>query len=631
MPTINLGSTAASLGGAFGTGLGSGISRALESLAEQKANDIQRKKYSTGLQSLIPSMSQESAQNIAQLPEPLIREFIKSKLNPSQPLANINIGGKSLKDITKSAASSREGLKHIQELRELNKSGKLGSWFGDAKSNKSFQGNVDALESFSKNNPLVRKLSKRLTIGDSKEAIDAQLDEIEKEFKKQAYQEQALQDILQMTGGQIPQDLEQAIEERTNQLIEQEQQPQQMQQQGSQDNGLLSQLGDLPRAGAGILAKGVQGLGEGITGLAAAPFSLANLASGGRIPVPEIVKSIQGAPEAIVKGLTGNLTDAKSDTEQLVGDTVADIASFLSPAGLLGLAGKGANLLGKGSKWLNVAAKALNIPLKTAAGTAALSNTAKFLTKKVGGSEGAQNVAKIGTMLAIPILGSRFMGAQTQKLSQEAAKAGSGINTTSVDIANDINNIYNKVSKLPDSKAKQTILQELEKNQGVQFSADKLIGLKDTLTQYASDLGKSFKGIIANTGNKIDKALNTVAASGKNPEFTKAFERYNDLSNALKQSNKVADFVRKNVIGGIVRNPWVTLGFRFLNIPKYKTLGLVGGGALGIGELERLGQMIFKSPEFRNAAQAFLSASAQGNIKAANQASRRLEKISEKK
>jgi hypothetical protein len=627
-------SSGALLGRSLGTGLGQGLAALLDS----KMKAIQRSNFAD-LLGREEGLSGNKGQILAEVAQSNPTQFAKLYQNMTAPsAAQQTIQGKPFsayaKDSAQSASESTKALRYSQELRKLNKSGQLSKWFGgllgDNAADKSFKGNVAALEAYAQRNPLVKKLSNRLKPGDSQEAIDAQIDEIEKEFNNEIQRNQAINDILQETGGEIPSDFEDILNERMSQSSErlpQEKAPEQA-ENGAQDSGILNSLLSAARVGGGIAAKGIQGLGEGVTGLAAAPFNIANLVSGGNIPVPQAIQSLEQAPEAIVKGLTGDLTNPQSDLEESIGDTVKDIASFLSPAGLLGIAGKGLNAVGKGSQWLDKAAKFLKIPLKTAAATSGLANTAKFLTKKVGFSEGAQEAAKIGTMLAVPILGSRFMGSELKKLSQEAASKAPEIAEVSFSLAENLNNLFNKIGKIPENALTKTVLEEINKNQGLRFSAPNLMSLKGTLTNSAKTLGASFKDTIGKSVKEIDGLLGKIAQ--KSPEFAQAFDRYQDLSNALNQSNKVANFAQKYVKIGAQRNPVVTALFAAAGLPKYKTLGLLAGGGITLGEIERFGQMLVKSPEFRNSSAGFLNAAAQGSVRSALQYAKQLDKESKK-
>lgn len=627
-------SSGALLGRSLGTGLGEGLA----ALIDSKMKAVKRSNFAD-LLGREEGLSGNKSQILAEVAQNNPTQFAKLYQHLTTPsAAQQTIQGKPFaaysKDSAQSASESTKALRYSQELRKLNKSGQLsklfGGFLGDNAADKSFKGNVAALEAYAKRNPLVKKLSSRLKPGDSQEAIDAQIDEIEKEFNNEIQRNQVMNDILQETGGEIPSDFEDILNERMSQSSEkipQEQAPEQK-EDSQQNSGIIDSLLSAARAGGGIAAKGIQGLGEGVTSLAAAPFNIANLVSGGNIPVPQAIKSLEKGPEAIVKGLTGDLTNPQSDLEESIGDTVKDIASFLSPAGLLGAAGKGLNALGKGSKWINAAAKFLKIPLKTAAATSGLANTAKFLTKKVGGGEGAQAAAKIGTMLAVPILGSRFMSSQLKKLSQEAASKAPEIAEVSFPLSENLNSIFNNLEKVPENALTKKVLDEINKNSGVRFSAPNLMSLKDTLNNSQKTLGTSFKDIIEKTVKDIDGLLGKIAQ--KSPEFAQSFDRYQDLSNALNQSNKVAQFANKYVKIGAQRNPVVTALFAAAGLPKYKTLGLLAGGGITIGEIERFGQMLAKSSEFRNLSAGFLNAAAQGSVRSALQYAKKLDTESKK-
>lgn len=631
-----------SMGARLGSSLGQGLEAIASARLQKHVEDRKRMETANALKAINPNLTHEHAQLISALSPELLKEYFKGTMNPKQPLVSQTFGEPSFQDYSKQVGQKTEaaesGLELINRLRQSNESGELNKGFlgfnpykGEA--SQGFESDVQALEGLSKQYPRLKGISKRLKYGNSKETISKELEDIEKDFKKENTQKETLQKIIQANGGKVPSDwkqlLKQAMKQQQGSIEPQvnisDQQPQDMQHNRS---GFMETLSDLPRAGAGLLAKGAQGLGEGVTGTVAAPFNIANLVSGGNIPVPEAIRSLQSAPEKIVKGLTGELTTPKSDIESALGETVADVASFLSPAGLLGAAGKGLNFLGKGSKWLDTAAKVLKIPVKTAAGVAGLSNAAKFLTKQVGGGEGEQAAAKIGTMLAVPIIGSRLLGSEVAKLSDAAIKAAPAeSNVVSNGLFKQMGNLYKKISGLPESETTKSLLTQIETMPGARFPVKSLVKFEQDLAAAAKNptIGKSIEKVLPTIEKEINTALSQ--AGKKYPEFGKAFDQYKDLFNATQQSNKVAEFVGKNLTGGIIRNPWATLGFALLGVPKYKTIGAALPAALGAGEVERLVQMIYKSPEFRKVAGGFINAALQGNAKQVNQLAHKLDKM----
>jgi len=634
------------LGAALGGGFSSGLSGGLQMLAQQKMQELarqnERKNQATALQGLNQGfnwgLTPEQIQGISALDPSGINTFIKSKLNPSGPLATVNIGGKSFKDYIKDigtkAESAESGLKFVEELKELNKSGKLNKGiFGyqpfKGTESKQFESAATALEAFSKTNPRVKNLAKRLKHGDSAESIAAELQKIEDDFRKDQLQQQAVNEILQQTGGNIPDDFRDVLRERVEELQEQLTAPSIQQERANepveQSQEEMGQLPDLLRAGGGILAKGVQGLGEGITGLATSPFSLATALSGGAIPTPEIVQSIQSAPERIVKALTGNLTDPQSETERILGDTIQTAASFLSPGGALGAVGKAANWLGKGSKWIDAAAKLLKVSPKVAAATAGAGEAAKFLTKKAGFGESEQELAKVGGMLLVPIIGSRTAGLRVNELGRDLEKAVEGTTVKSPKLINDIGDFYNALEQGAFNPAKDALKEQIQ-SISYPLQASKLMQFEKGIENISKikGLGKAAQRLLPEITEDISKAIQSIS-----PEVSTVYGEYKDLSNALKETSLFQNFVKRFIYK---RNPnaAVSAGLAALGLKRPDIIVPATALAATAGELERVARMAIKSPAFRKNYLSLLNAASQGSIRAAEQALSNIGKVSKR-
>ena len=174
---------------------------------------------------------------------------------------------------------------------------------------------------------------------------------------------------------------------------------------------------------------------------------------------------------------------------------------------------------------------------------------------------------------------------------------------------------------------KQELLNQLKSLETSNNSAAGLWKLNQTITDSlkSPELTTKAKQLLPKLSEEIGNSLGKLGS--KYPEFGKQFEQYKEISNALQQSNKVGTFIQNNLSGGIERNPKLTAVFRFLGLPKYQTLATIGAPVIAAGEVERLGQMLYKSSAFRDLYGHVVNAALQGNAKEVN---RLIPKLAEK-
>jgi hypothetical protein len=398
-----------------------------------------------------------------------------------------------------------------------------------------------------------------------------------------------------------------------------------------------------PMAALRLLGRAVKGGAEGITGLTTLLPNLANFISGGRVSIPG-VQQLQELPGNIINSIID--TEPKSETEKFAGNIIEDVGSFLSPSGVLGLAGGG---------WLNKAAKFLNISPKAALKVASAGNVAQWLTEKVGGSKGAQSAAKMGTMLATSLIGPQFIQNDINKLTNTISHTLPNAQVKAApSLINDAVNLYRSLDKIPSLKYLRDTLDNFGSN---------MIKIKD-IAEIATKDKKLFKAITssgsANSFNLRDlwkvrevltsavkdpkvaallqeeapeliKYLDHALVSGTSkaaPEVNQMLTDFTQLNNAASATNKVSNFVRDNltikpknpIIAGLLG------GFGYVLPGRINKIG-AGIAALGAGEIEKVVRLMLTNKAFRKFYGDAVNAAILGSSKAMNSAISKLDKI----
>ena len=383
-----------------------------------------------------------------------------------------------------------------------------------------------------------------------------------------------------------------------------------------------------------LATKGAEGLGEGVTNVAALPFNLANLVSGGKIAVPEAVQSLQKLPKQVVEQLTGGQFKPQTETEKTIGNTVSDIASILSPSAFLGAVGKGAKLLGKSTPWVNAVSKFLDVTPKAAAKIAAGGNVAQWLTKQAGASEGVQQAAKIGTMLAIPIVGTKFAAGKVSELGNTIRQAiPEELNESSSTLFNEMGDLYNRVSKAPSSEIKDVLIENIEALNTNKFPVGKLWDFKQILEQSIKDpdIAKSVRSIYPDISKTINNTI--LKASNKVPELRPLISDYNELSNGLNQTSSIQNFVNKYVLmrnfDPVTRALYASASAARFGTRTAAVLPAVGA-SMTLGEAEKALKLAFKSPAFRRLYGDITKAALLGEVNIVKSDMNKLDKIIKK-
>ncbi|HLY68383.1 MAG TPA: hypothetical protein VKR53_01565 [Puia sp.] len=400
------------------------------------------------------------------------------------------------------------------------------------------------------------------------------------------------------------------------------------QQNEQAQQGQGNNFGDLANSAAYLGSRGLKGAGEGITSLVGLPFNLANFLSMGKIPVPESIKTIQNLPEQTVDSIFGKLQPG-SEGEKWLGNFVEDIASFLTPGGLLGKVGKLSRL-----QQLEKVGKLLSTSPKAAATVSGIGNLAKLATEKVGGTETEGNIAKAGAMLLTPIVGSRLASRQVDKFAQEAAAAiKPGEVVTSPNLLKANMEFYKDLTKNVQTPLKKEIIDDVlplfHQTAPAEMKLNEVLKVKQSLTKAARDpeFARSMRNSLPTYMKELDKTLEQV----KNPDFAQPFSEMKDLGDALKTTNVVSDFAKKHLRSRY--NSPLTYGIVGLAItqatglPLFKSIGAVGLPALTLAEGQRVLKIAAKSPAFRKYYGDYIKAAAMGSVKQAQDAARNLDKI----
>jgi len=555
-------------------------------------------------------------------------------------------------DLQNQYADLNNQLETYQQLADLNKTGQIkGGIFGFGKPSETqlFEGLLESLVPTGATEAQLESARRKLPTlkQDPKvrqQLIDYNIKRINKELARVQQQAQALNygdnfaprenasvmpndeqvfnQILQTTQGSPLRKLEQA-QSPINKI--------QVANQQTQEQQPTMNVGDLANSAAYLGSKALTGAGEGLTSLVGLPFNLANFLSLGHIPVPESIKAIQNLPEQTVESLFGKLQPG-SEGEKWLGNFVEDLASFLTPGGVLGKVGKLSKLQN-----LEKVGKLLSISPRAAATVSAAGNLAKLATEKVGGTESEGNLAKAGAMILTPIIGSRLANRQVDKLAQEAASAIKPEDVVkSPQLLKANMEFYNDLTKGVQTSLKKEVANVVEplfhQKAPAQVDLNNVFKARQSVTKAAEnpEFVRSMKNSLPNFINELDHTLEQAAKT--KPNFAQPFSEMKDLGDALKTTNVVADFAKKHLGTSRYRSPltYAILGYgakELTGLPYYKAIGAIGIPAVTLAEGQRLLKIAAKSPAFRKYYGDYIKAATLGNVKMAKSSADNLDKI----
>jgi hypothetical protein len=383
-----------------------------------------------------------------------------------------------------------------------------------------------------------------------------------------------------------------------------------------QPSGILR---NVARTGARV-AESLAGLpGDVLSGT----FGVGNYLTGGRIPTYESVQEKAGSfptlptssqlRETVTKGFTGEALEPQTEGEALYDTIVSDIATL------------GAPVKGK-------------IPFKSAIIKSLSGNAASWLTKEVGGSEGAQTGAKLGTMVLAGLAGGRRTLAKRMANSYGRAETLIKEATGQADnLARETKPILDTVSKGVLTPSKALVKEHVE---AIQKSINNgKIGLTDAL-----ELKRDINEVLYRTAHVPKRArpllrqmsgnLNKVLADyGKiNPEFAKYFYEAEDIYKGLNKGSIVNKFLQKHVnIEGSLKNPLSKIillgsGYKLGGIP-----GAIGSMASAASTREAVKglEFIFNSSTARKYYADIVKSSLARDVAAAKKAAINLNKAAD--
>ncbi len=684
---INKTSLGGNIGAGLGSGLSQGLQALVQNLITNKQQQQQMQQRQSGLQTLFPHLNPQQAQSLGGLDASTLNQLLKQQhqeqagqqeFNTLQNLLNFGQGGNTAQppvnqqgqqlpslpegfirqgnalniakylqdqqrhnenvarqnkqfDITKVQPRIRElqseynvlndQLRAYQRLSELNKTGRAKAGIIGFMLPEESQEYNALLESLVPTGSKAQIESARKKLPNLNQSPNVQDKLINYNIKKINDELEQIRSQAQSLGVGDIFNIQQANEAPVENISQTQQLPIQQLQVPQQEQPTESQLPYTPGYLGSRIIKG--GL-SGVTSLATAPFNLANFLSLGNIPVPEFVQNIQNLPDQTLEAIGANIQPG-SEGERWFGDFVEDLTSFLTPGGLLGTAGKVANL-----PKLQTAAKILGSSPKSAATVSAAGNFAKWATSKLGGTEAESNVAKAGAQLLVPILGSRLAGYKVQSLGNDIKNSIKPTDTIkSPSLVGKNLNFYEILTGEAESSLKDQALKAIgplfNQKERATMSLSDVWNAKQILSQPNMSNLNGVKNYLPH----LDKALESFYKS--NPQFAQAVSEFTDLSNALKTTNIAYDFAKKYLSKEDIRNP-LTYALTGLvasgtGLPKIKLGAALAGATLPLGEANRVLQMAIKSPAFRKYYGNYISSAISGNVKLAQTAARNLDKI----
>ena len=357
-------------------------------------------------------------------------------------------------------------------------------------------------------------------------------------------------------------------------------------------------LQDIGRAGARA-AESVGGLPGDIL---SSGLGIGSYATGGSIPsyekVQEKLPISLPTSSQLRKGtqrLTGDYLEPKTKLQSFGDDIISDLASYVTPVGILGTGikvGKAAKLAVGG----NIAAQA---------------------AKMIGFSEGGQSATKIGFHLLSGFPGTRGKLTKEMNDSYTKARASSGNKT------------------IAPTKFYKQLEDTLEKTSGVktadrEFLRDKLIPLAEAINPKSIPIQKLWdekiklnqlladprtpKQALAPIKRLVGSANETLYSLGKeNPEFVKNFKIGEELHRGMRKSSEINRFFQRNS----------NIMDQFKDVDKAKDIWKLlytvpSAASLKVpGAINKTAEFIFNSPMARKEYRNILKAAVENNANVA--------------
>lgn len=227
-------------------------------------------------------------------------------------------------------------------------------------------------------------------------------------------------------------------------------------------------------------------------------------------------------------------------------------------------------------------AKALKFlrPTEITAGKAAmlsgLGNLASFGTKKLGGGEGAQAGAKIGTMLAASLGGPNAIANEIKDRfsAMNKVKPPTGAKVPAKNLYEDIHNLRTEAFKgasektMPEKKILDNFLDDIRSKIDFRdntIPVDQALALKQDANQILLKLDpntdKVLRGRIKQVSGILNKSIKGPEAQEKYPEFVHAIKQADELMAGFENVSEASKFLIGHKILDDVSNPFTRIVF----------------------------------------------------------------------
>ena len=239
---------------------------------------------------------------------------------------------------------------------------------------------------------------------------------------------------------------------------------------------------------------------------------------------------------------------------------------------------------------------------RKALGVAAGASLAKQGVKTLGLGEGAQEAAKLGTMLMISATNPRgamkYASEQYNKANQLAKGASIHVGKFTTNMESMLKDLSKGIPTAPKNVVIKTIEDTLSKVKNNKMLVEDLTASKRDINTIMKDpaLLTREKKLLKGIAKEVDQAI--VPYEKTNPAFAKAYRPANEIYGAVMQGTKAYDFIRKNlggksILGAVLGE--VALGHPEMIAPTLGTLGAAATAAKAGDFFVR----IAKSPELQ--------------------------------
>ena len=375
--------------------------------------------------------------------------------------------------------------------------------------------------------------------------------------------------------------------------------------------------------------------------LASGIASLAKKITYGRTPdldIPEVINRLPELSDQAVENLIGQSLTPESRIEKAVGEGIRDTLEFLTP----GLIAKGGKAL-SGAQWLKKAADFLDIPVSQAAKLSGIGNLSKFFTSELTGSERLGEAAKIGSLLAVPLIGSRYMSPMIRKNLSEAQKqlpplteVAKGKNAfKAVNLLNEAERDLMKVQNAlkvgtGERGAVENVIGLIRKSSETKlphiqdvFSINQEMRKMMEIPAIANKAKHGFKDFFSGAEKLFETSAKNKAA------FTSAYDAYKELANANKIQSSVQNYIWQNKRTLLPRNPLVSSFIYPLRTARRAALIPFASMGMGAGEGERMIRIMAESPAFRSAYKDYLTAAVQQSLPKVRKSIKEMDKVAD--